>query len=44
MKDEVADEHLKSVKDLEMAIKRMWTQKITAEYCKYLVHNMPCRL
>ena len=33
-----------SAKDLEMAIKYIWTQKITAEYCKHLVHIMPCRL
>ena len=34
LKDKVADEHPTSAKNLEMAIKRMRTQTITAEYCK----------
>ena len=44
LKNKVADEHPTSAKDLETAIKRIWTQKITAEYSKQLVHSMPCRL
>ena len=32
LKDKVGDEHPTSAKDLEMAIKRIWTQTITAEY------------
>ena len=44
IKDKVADEHSTCAKDLEMQIKRIWTQKITAEYCKHLVHSMSCRL
>ena len=40
----VADKHLIIAKDLELEIKLIWTQKIVAEYCKYLVHSMPCRL
>ena len=28
LKDKVADEHLTSVKDLEVAIKRIWTQRL----------------
>ena len=35
LKDKVADEQPKSAKDLEMAIKHIWTQKIKAEYCKH---------
>ena len=41
LKDKVADEHPINAKGLKMAIKRIWTQKIIAEYCKHLVHNMP---
>ena len=38
MKNKVADEHATSAKDLKMAMKRIWTQKITArKYCKHLV-------
>ena len=44
LKNKVANEHPTSAKDLEMAIKRIWTQKITAEYSKHLVHSMSCRL
>ena len=44
LKDKVADKHPRSATDLKMAIKRIWTQKITAEYCKHLVHSMPCSL
>ena len=44
IKDKVADEHPTSAKDLKMAIKCIWPQTITAEYCKHLVHSMPCRL
>ena len=44
LKDKVADKHTNSAKDLETAIKRIWTQKITAEYCKNLVYNMRCCL
>ena len=43
LKDKVADKHPTIAKDLELA-KRIWTQKITAEYCKHLVHNMLCCL
>ena len=39
LKDQVADEHPTSAKDLKIAIKRKWMQKITAEYCKHLVHS-----
>ena len=44
LKRKVADEHHTSGKDLEIAIKRIWTQKLTAEYCKRLVHGGSCRL
>ena len=44
LKDKKADEHSTSAKDLEMAIKRIRTQTVTAKYCKHLVHSMPCRL
>ena len=44
LKDKMADEHSTSATNLEMAIKGIWTQKITAEYCKHLVHSMPCHL
>ena len=44
LKDKVADELPTSAKDLEMAIKRIWTQQITAEYCKHVVHSMLCRV
>ena len=40
MKNKVADEHATDEmhKDLKMAMKRLWTQKITArKYCKHLV-------
>ena len=38
LKDKVADEHATSAKDLKMAMKRIWTQKITArKYSKHLV-------
>ena len=40
LKDKVANKHPISAKDLEIAIKRIWMQKITAEYCKHLVHSM----
>ena len=40
VKDKVADEHPISAKDLEMAIKRIWTKKITAKYCNHLVYSM----
>ena len=43
-KDKVADEHPTSAKDVEMAIRRIWTQQITAEYRKHLVLSTPCRL
>ena len=33
--------HPTSAKDLQMAIKRIWTQQITAEFCEHLVHSMP---
>ena len=35
-----------SAKNLEMAIERIWTQKITAKYCKYLLHRclVVCKL
>ena len=44
LKDKMAVEHPTKAKDLEMALKRTWTQKITAEYCKHMVHSMLCRL
>ena len=44
LKEKVADTHLTSAKNLEMAIKRISTQKITAEYSKLLVHSMLCCL
>ena len=44
LRDKMADEHPTSTKDLKMAIKHIWMQKITAEYCKHLVHTMPCHL
>ena len=44
LKDKVADQHATSDKDMEMAIKQIWMQKIKAEYCKHLLYNMPCCL
>ena len=44
LKDKVTDTHPITAKYLKMAIKHMWTQKFTAEYCKHLVHGMPCCL
>ena len=44
LKDKVANEHPTSAKDPEMKIERIWTQKITAEYYKHLMHSMLCRL
>ena len=44
LKDKVAVELNTSAKDLEMAIKRLWTQQITAEYCKHRMHSMLCCL
>ena len=44
LKDKMADEHPTSAKDMEMAKKTHMHAKITAEYCKHLVHSMPCRL
>ena len=44
LKDNVTAEHPTSAKDLKIAIKRIWTQKRTAEYCKNLVHSMLCCL
>ena len=44
LKDKVADEHPTRTEDLEMTVKCIWMQKITAEYRKHLVHSMPCRL
>ena len=42
----MADEHPASDKDLEMAIKQIWTQKITAEYCNTWCITCPvvCKL
>ena len=39
LKDKVADENPTNAKNLKMKIKRIWTQKIIAEYCKHLVHS-----
>ena len=45
MKNKVVDKHTTSAKNLKMALKRRWTQKITArKYCKHLVHSISCRL
>ena len=44
LKEKVADKHPTNAKDLEMAIKGIWMQKITAEYCKHLVQFMLCCL
>ena len=44
LKNEGADKHPTSAKDLKMAINSIWTQTITAEYCKHLVHTIPCPL
>ena len=44
LKDKVAEEHPTRAKDLQMVIKRKWTQQITAEYCKHLVQSTSCRL
>ena len=44
LKDTMVDKHFTRAKDLEMAIKCRWIQKITAKYCKHLGHSMPCHL
>ena len=44
LKDKIANKYPTSTKDLEMALKRILIQKITAQYCKHLVHSMSCRL
>ena len=46
LKDKGADKHPTSAKDLKMAIKCIWMQYITAEYCEHLMHSIPfiCKL
>ena len=44
LKNKVANKHPTSVEDLEMVIKCIWKQNITAAFCKHLVHSTPCLL
>ena len=44
LKEKVADKHPTSAKDMKMTIKCIWMQKITTEYCKHLIHSIPCCL
>lgn len=44
MKNKVADQHPPSIESLKTAIKIVWTQKITSQYCCNLVDSMPRRM
>ena len=44
MKNEVADQHPTSMESLKTAIKIVWTQKISPEYCSNLIDSKPRRM
>ena len=44
MKNEVADQHSTSMESFKTAIKSVWTQKMTSEYCCNLINSMSRRM
>ena len=44
MNNKVADQRPTSIESLKTAIKIVWTQEITSEYCYNLVNSMPRRI
>ena len=44
MKQKVAEEQPTSAQSLINAIKRVWTNELTVEYCEALVSSMPARI
>ena len=44
MKNKVADQHPTSIESLTTAIKIVWTQEISPEYCFKLIDSMPRRI
>ena len=44
MKNEVTVQHPTSMESFKIAIKSIWTQKMTLEYCCNLINSMSCRM